>query len=668
MKSRVLLSSLLSLSLFGCDGVPGVGDDDDGPSCEQEAPAEAPACGRVGGVIQVYEATHPGRGSEVALRVLDRCGGTLPATYAECLDVPSGAQVAQRTLDPGHTMILVENPRSDEDRGHILAALDAIFEARPTTERLAIHLVGSEIRQVSDFTRDRARLAFLASEAIRPTEEQNMDLSAAVLESRDAVQKLGNNDELSFRGVIVLSKDAPGADALAMGESVVAHVALGGAAADDMRKVSEMFDEVISHGVVGVGICGADALSVNGVEMELADFLPEENNLTCDAARAAAGDRAYAKRIEFVFSPEERATWQNLMSVRSKDNWATSVKMGEADPIPAIAHLRGHGTMLCDRKSYSVNLEAPEGGKRPLMPGSRDDEFFLLSMCWDQMYVENYLYYTLWTELDFIPFKFDYVELVVDGENLGIYLMVEKPHEAIKSDQVRPIGVARRNHEGEGDRDEFKYFKEGAREYMKDEYYALIDTVQNNSGEALVTELNKRLSLDHYLRFVAMQTAFHSGDYGDEVRFTATERIDSAPNAHWTISGWDPEDMFRLDCVWEQYAFYDENGLVWCAEGVLENNVLADPTLYGMYVDHLEKLLDELSIERFDAAAARTKERVMPFWQSAEIRSAMVEMDPPAATAEEAEKKIDSRFRIIRERWVDWHQELRTKIAAYRGM
>jgi hypothetical protein len=307
-----------------------------------------------------------------------------------------------------------------------------------------------------------------------------------------------------------------------------------------------------------------------------------------------------------------------------------------------------------------VNLEAQ--GPRPIMPGSVDDEFLLISLCYDQAYVESYTFDQLLSARGFWPLKFDYVELVIDGESHGVFMLMEKPHEAAKRDHARALGQIRRNHEIESDPLGVKIFKDGA-EWIVQEYEDLLPTAENTSGEEMVAELRRRMAFDHYLRFVATMTALMNSDYGDEVRFLATERIGS-PGALWEISAWDPEDMLRLTCVWDAYTLHDPTGLVWCAEGWLEQEVLADPVAHRMYAEILRAVLADLTVERFDEALANARARLAPFMQDPAIRAASIEMGSPA-TADEALAKIDSRQRTMRKRFVAWHDELQRRLAAY---
>jgi hypothetical protein len=116
----------------------------------------------------------------------------------------------------------------------------------------------------------------------------------------------------------------------------------------------------------------------------------------------------------------------------------------------------------------------------------------------------------------------------------------------------------------------------------------------------------------------------------------------------------------------QQYAFKDPSGLVWCAEGMLENALLGDDTAYALYVDQLEAVLDTLTVGDLDAASAATRASLMPLLADPAVRAASIEMGS-SASVDLAAAEVDRRLRIMRSRFVSWRAELSARIAAYRA-
>jgi hypothetical protein len=679
-RTRVLLAATL-LALCGCVVAESPTPTATGLSCDEPAPAQ-PDCARVEGLLPLTVAPHPGGGAEVVVRLVDACGDVpLPAAYATCLAAPVGAVVVPRALAPGYLLLLAARPRDAAEASATQALVEAIVRSRPAEEAIALGLAGERPAQVSDFTTDHDRLQRLARAlvvALGDGDEGSLD--GAVAAARAATRAVGGAGPPVLRAVVAIAREPlPPASSPPEAVIVVPASAAGELAAEAAR-VSAVLDTAAAAGAAGVGVCGAADLEIAAAgkahPLALPRPHPEEARLPCSAERAARGERTPPRRLEFVFDADQRTEYADILAKRSRRDFQLSVRLGDADPVPAKAHLRGHGSMLCERQSYSVNLATK--GPRPLVGGVVDDEFLLLSMCWDQAYIENHAFDQVLATMGFFPFGFDYVEVVVDGQAQGLYLLMEKPHEALREDHARPVGVVRRNHEGEGDRLDVKLFVDPG-DWIVEAYEALLSTARSLSGEKMVTAMRGRMAFDHYLRYIATMTVLRNSDYGDEVRFLGTEQPGS-PGVYFEVSAWDPEDILRLDCVWEQYAFFDPAGLVWCAEGKLEHAVLADPVAYALYVEELEETLRRLTPELLADALERTRERILPYLDDPRIIAAMAsarrwsnavnawqpetQIEP---TREAFVAEIDRRARIIQGRFVKHRAELAERLAAYRA-
>lgn len=634
-----------------------------------EAP-EPPVCARVADAVVLRQVTHPGRGVEVDLRLLDACGAALPASYSACIEPPANGAVAARELAIGHTLILIAPGESQQARADVLDAVEALLEARPATERIAIQRWGDQVGQLSDFTRDRIHLATMARMGLGEPDAHALAPSAVVDLAAGIVEAVGGVADLGQRSLIVIAPpgvERPGFDGRASTLHWIDPAAAGGVQAA-LLAVSDAIDAERAAGVAALGVCGASDATVTvpdslfSLSVPLVPPLDEEAAMSCDAAVVARGERAYPRRIELEFTPEQRAVYEQRVAVESKADFEVSVRMGDAAAVPAVAHLRGHGSLHCARKSYTVDLDGPM--PRHIVAGAATDEFFLMSNCYDNEYTQGFTATQLLHELDLMPFHFDYVEVVLDGRSEGVYLMMEKHREELVRDHARAQALVRRRHENEGEAPRLKWQAEGSPDPMP-YYEALVDTAASNSGETLIDEMWRRMSLSTYLDWAAGMTAIKNGDYGDEVFFFATQRAADVP-LHFTPVAWDPDDMLRRECVWIQYAFYDAWGLVYCAEGVLENVIFQDPMVYDLYVDALERALEKVTVDRFKQAQEHTAARLLPFFEDAEIRQASIEIGSPATYAE-AEETIKHRLGMMERRFIDWRAQLVAGLAAYRA-
>ena len=71
--------------------------------------------------------------------------------------------------------------------------------------------------------------------------------------------------------------------------------------------------------------------------------------------------------------------------------------------------------------------------------------------------------------------------------------------------------------------------------------------------------------------------------------------------------------------------------------------------------DHpeLRQVITEMTFDKFDAVLKQTRDRLLPFFDDANIRKAMIEMGSPA-TKEIAAKAIDDQLDKMRERFKSW--------------
>ena len=106
---------------------------------------------------------------------------------------------------------------------------------------------------------------------------------------------------------------------------------------------------------------------------------------------------------------------------------------------------------------------------------------------------------------------------------------------------------------------------------------------------------------------------------------------------YFSIMPWDPDDAFSTCHHAGMWAVVDPNGLLYCTESALDHIIFADPHVYGLYVDTLEALLTEMDEAAFARFTGGTRGRLLPFFESAGVRAASVELlmrepAPPSAT------------------------------------
>jgi len=91
-------------------------------------------------------------------------------------------------------------------------------------------------------------------------------------------------------------------------------------------------------------------------------------------------------------------------------------------------NIRGASARLVDKKSYKINLVNSNGNKeKDSLLGMRDDNDWILNpIYFDNSYIREKIGYDIWNKMsNKYNHTLEYVELVIDGEYIGIYYLQE---------------------------------------------------------------------------------------------------------------------------------------------------------------------------------------------------------------------------------------------------
>ncbi len=622
-----------------------------------------PASGQLGLVRHV---SWPGGGNELTVKLVELGGAALLADMTEAFELNfdgSGSedfqvQVERETLAAGFTALLIRPATTESGRQDQATSIKAFIEDRPDTESIGLFLWLDQARQLSSFTTDRTRLNYQIDHlaGVEPS-AGSIDAESAIAFAERQVLAVGGRAPRTMRAVVVV-----GGEGSVLGPSAVS-VLLG------LEQASERIDALASSSYYRVALCspiagGSGQLRVQGLEgvlpLVLPAALPETATTTCDVAAIGPGQRVYPEQIEFVFDGTQRGVYDDRVANLSKADFDLSVRFDDSEVVVAGAHLRGKGTLGCERNSFTLALDGPA---RHLLPASRTDEFYLISMCADDRYVQQYTANQLLAELGLFPLQFRYVELLIDGQTRGVYLLLEKPREELVRDSTGVHDVMRRRFNSNPPDD---YFES---KYSSGEYDAAAVYDSASAG----ANLTEYIDLEEYLRFLALMTAYQNGDYIDEIWVVASEQgLAGGTTGLWfQMMAWDNDDLFS-ECHYSgNHAFTDSYGLIYCAEAAIDHFLLGDPMMYAHYVDVLEDvLLRKVPPERFDVAVAATELAIMPLLSRPGVSAAMVRLvndNPGAADPVEAARDVAASLVGLSDAYRARHTLLLERIAAYRG-
>jgi len=628
------------------------------------------------GVLLARLESFPGGGLELTVRLEDADGRPL-------MD-DEGAQLSMRWLDeqtphanavrrapltePGYTLVLLMPGADAAAHAAQVEAVRAFVMGRPQGERIALYRWLDHVEQVANYDDDRERLLVMLEQLEPRPADAVLALPAIAL--RDVVGSVfgvGGEAPRAMRAAVIVADHLPGPAPDGAGHSAVVLWVVPGLGSEDVQQLgagrvaasledaAAVVADFAAEAFYDVAVCGASvgdrpavvSLSQERGELSLVvpPHLPESAGEVCDEAAILAGGRAYPDRVELVFDTAQRAVYEDRVAGNSKADFDVSIRFAaDQPPVEASAHLRGKGSIGCERKNYTVNIKGPR--PRYLMPGSATDEFYLISMCLDNRYVRAHTAYSLYAEYGLFPVKFRYIEVLLDGETRGVYMFVEKPAEEMVRDNGRVRSVLRRRFNAGDDRTlaEVKYSRSGDVDAVA-AFDALLTDIAGLAGAELEAALQDRLDLDGYLRMLAFNSLLHNGDNVDEVWLMSSDRLraDGGVGDWFTFMAWDPDDVFAGCHYSGNLAFPDAFAISYCAEAELDDLILGDPVLYRRYATALEELMLDVTGERFRAELDVTRDALLQYMRRPGIAAAMVkliEANPDAADPEVAEAEV----------------------------
>jgi hypothetical protein len=639
----------------------------------------------------LHRTSWPGLGLSLLVRVFDQEGvpqTELPGDWFQLSSLWGNAiplDVSPATIEREYLLVLLASPDAlDEADG---AQLAEFLEGQPTTTQSALYLACESAIQAAGFGANANSLrALLMGNGLSCTDGGG-DLWEILATTILETERIGGSSLPALRSVLVVGGDLatlPEEMSFA-GSPVSIHWLADMETASNFPITGEFTLEEVGNnlaanrlGLHAIGSCtGLDAkepvtlATGDGANcpFELPKGPGELEAMSCNAATVAEGQRHFPESVELLFSPEEREVYDSKVKAKDQEDFELQIRLGNAPPVAALAHLRGQTSLDCARKSYNVNLKGDHG--RHILPGSSTDEFYLLSMCKDDRYFQQYVANILAAPLGLFPLKFGFVELFIEGKTEGVYLLLEKTKEALLEDNSRVHAVIRRRFDPGETPSELKYPSDGdINGPAGSAYFALTTGGEGLAGEELLAEMNRRMDFDQFLRILAFQTLMGNGDYVDEMIFYSTEAVREGLRREWyQVMAWDMDDLFSACHHSGKHAMDDPFDILYCAEGNIEKAVMLDSAVYARFVELLEEMMTvEVTAGQVDTALEETAAVLLPFFDDPKLCAAMtvlVQKNPEATEPATAKADILEHMDKLRGQYAARRDKLLTRIEAY---
>lgn len=292
--------------------------------------------------------------------------------------------------------------------------------------------------------------------------------------------------------------------------------------------------------------------------------------------------------------------------------------------------IRGRSSTRFRRKSFHLAFEDYE----TLAFGAttrRLEKVYLISMSMDRSYFQNKLAFACLQELGLFQLQHCYVEVFLNGQSEGLYLLMQRPEDYVLQDLQGAYIMRRGYREAIDDYDVAEELRRRTERKFNELYPEVVRACRERQGQDLYDYLNERIDMRSYMKWLAFNFWVQNGDYTDEVYFYSTAWKDTV---HLQVLPWDYDDIFapkpHEGSGKRDKALGDK--LLFSSEGVVDRAIADDPLLYAKYLEALREVLHYFTEERLQAIFAGIYSDLAPYLREERILH-MSQFDKYGATS-----------------------------------
>lgn len=307
---------------------------------------------------------------------------------------------------------------------------------------------------------------------------------------------------------------------------------------------------------------------------------------------------------------------------------------GEALNLRRIK-IRGNSALDYHRKSFAVFLNEPIAISGRNGSGlAQLKRFKLISLAMDYTYIENRIAFGLLEEQDLMPLFYRFVEMKINGNTQGVYLLIEDP-ELYYIDRGSEFILRRGYYNSIQDAEYEPSGQNIPRESYETRFQEIYSLITELHGEELYNALSERLDLDQYFRKMGMDYLLRNGDYTDEIYLYALIHQDKI---RFSIIPWDYDDIFKSDPhevgrTWgtgrlfgdRHYPTHQDvldvlgNKLIFSIEDDLDYAIAMDPYCFARYENTIKAMIEEISTLDIEVIFDQVQSELSPYYNREEI-------------------------------------------------
>ena len=293
---------------------------------------------------------------------------------------------------------------------------------------------------------------------------------------------------------------------------------------------------------------------------------------------------------------------------------------------------KGKSALKFTRKSYNVTLKDSakfidnKGIERKLKT------FSLISLSMDQYYFRNRIAHELLNELKLSNMFLTYVEVKMNMETQGVYLLIENPKKYLV-ESLNASFMIRRNYEHyiykdlenkyDIDYEAEKFLTSTEKDNFIAQYKSVYNLIKEKNGTELYESLEEVMDIEEYMRIMAFNYIICNHDYTDE-QFFYIDTLNASNR--FNIMPWDFDDIFSNTPHegWVKRNERIKDKLIFSCEDKLDLVIATDSVLYSKYLIELNQVANVLNSSILSRIYQNTYRELYPFYVNEEIMSKSV--------------------------------------------